>query len=258
MRIARTAINCLLVGITTALHIASAQERVTIQGGTFTMGAEQGAGEQDEQPAHTIQVSTFTIDKNEITMAQYDSCATARHCTPAHYDDGRCVMWTPGGFRNVLVPQAYRDPQFPAICVSWSQAQQYCRSKGGRLPTEAQWEYAARAGGISLYAWGDDPPGPQYCVDPSVNHASKVSMFSPNAWGLYDMTGNVWEWTSDYYDCEYYSISPSVDPQGPEAGLYRVIRGGGWYSGPRQMRLTNRHWFSPDFSEVSIGFRCVY
>jgi formylglycine-generating enzyme required for sulfatase activity len=247
-----------LVAVAGTLGAFGGDQGVSVPRGAFTMGSSCASCKEDERPPHTVTMSSFTMDKNEVTIGQYDSCVASGKCTPEHFDDGQCMLWTSGRFRNVLMPKEYRDPRYPVVCVTWYQARRYCTVKGGKLPTEAQWEYAAGSGAASTYAWGNDPPGPNRCANQSSWHASATGSFSPNNWGLNDMTGNVWEWTADFYDREYYAISPDTDPQGPEVGLYRVIRGGGWYSGPEQLRLTNRNWFSPDFSEASIGFRCVY
>jgi formylglycine-generating enzyme required for sulfatase activity len=226
-----------------------------VPGGEFSMGTS--GGEADESPAHTVTMSPFSMDKTEVTFAQYDSCVTAKQCTPAHYSDGACVIWTNQGFKNVRVPAALRNPQYPVVCVNWFQAQQYCQSKGKKLPSEAQWEYSAQAGRQGTYSWGDQPPCATCCTQPGVKRPEKAGSFSANSWGLYDMTGNVWEWTADHYARDYYTVSPQADPPGAEVGQYRVIRGGGWYSEAQQLRIKNRHWFEPNFSEVSIGFRCV-
>jgi formylglycine-generating enzyme required for sulfatase activity len=219
------------------------------------MGNENG--EPDEAPSHAITLSPFSIDKCEVTFAQYDSCVRSGRCTPAHYDDGACVIWTNDGFKNVRVPLALRHPLFPVVCVTWFQAQNYCQYRGSRLPTEAQWEYAAGSGRRATYSWGDAPPSASRCVLAPANRPEKIGAFAANPWGLYDMTGNVWEWTGDRYARDYYSLSPQVDPSGADAGQYRVIRGGGWYSTGTQLKIRNRHWFEPNFSEASIGFRCA-
>ena len=230
-------------------------QSVTVPAGEFQMG--DGSGEQDERPLHAVRISSFRINKFEVTAAQYDSCVRAGVCSPAHYDDGKCLIWNGTRFQNVTVPQAFRRPDYPVVCVTWHQARAYCRWKKMKLPSEAQWEYAARAGTRNVYSWGDSGPSPQRCVMPEKRCPDEAGSHAPNGWGLFDMTGNVWEWTNDYYDQQYYSFSDSQDPPGPDVGLYRVIRGGGWYSGPAQLRIANRHWFSPDYAEASIGFRCV-
>jgi formylglycine-generating enzyme required for sulfatase activity len=223
-------------------------------GGTFQMGGSDG--DTDETPSHSVTLSSFSLDIFEVTRAQYDSCVAGGRCQPAHYDDGACVIWTNEGFKNVRVPPALRSPVYPVVCITWFQAQQYCQYKGKKLPSEAQWEYAAEAGRSATYSWGEGPPSESRCTQPSVMRPQKPGSFSPNPAGLYDMTGNVWEWVSDHYARDYYSSSPPADPQGAEVGQYRVIRGGGWYSTAQQLRIKNRHWFEPNFSEVSIGFRC--
>lgn len=226
-----------------------------VPAGTFEMGAENG--DPDESPRHAVTLSRYAIDKYEVTAAQYDSCVTSGGCTPAHYHDGACVAWTGRDFRNIRVPDHFRDARYPVVCVTWSQAQQYCRGKGKNLPTEAQWEYAALAGRDVDYTWGNEPPDAAYCTQPSEKKPKPVGSFAPNPWGLYDMTGNVWEWVNDHYQPDYYSTSDTTDPQGADVGQYRVIRGGGWYSTAQQLKIRNRHWFEPNFGEVSIGFRCA-
>jgi formylglycine-generating enzyme required for sulfatase activity len=230
-------------------------QMASLPGGTFTMGGD--TGEPNEAPAHRVTLSSFLIDKTEVTFAAYDSCVAAGRCTPAHYDDGACVIWTNEGFRNVRVPRDLRNARYPVVCVTWFQAQAYCQAKGKRLPTEAQWEYAAGAGQGATYSWGDSPPSAARCAQPPATRPEKVASFEPNPWGLYDMTGNVWEWTADHYSPDYYAASPQSDPPGAEVGQYRTIRGGGWYCTPSQLRIKNRHWFEPNFGEVSIGFRCT-
>jgi formylglycine-generating enzyme required for sulfatase activity len=225
-----------------------------VPAGSFVMGAR--TGNANEAPEHTVRLSAFLIDKNEVAKVQYDSCVVAGACTPAHYDDGACVAWNGREFKDVRVPQRMRDARFPVVCVSWQQARQYCAFKGKKLPTEAQWEYAALAGREATYAWGNELPDPSRCAREEM-HPKKTGSFSPNPWGLYDMTGNVAEWTGDHYQPDYYAESEPDDPKGPEVGQYRVLRGGGWYSGNAQLRIKNRQWFDPNFGEISIGFRCA-
>ncbi|MBD3390771.1 MAG: SUMF1/EgtB/PvdO family nonheme iron enzyme [Chitinivibrionales bacterium] len=230
-------------------------QMAAIPGGCFSMGG--AGGDQDERPAHEVVLRPFQIDSCEVTWAQYDSCVKRGACTPPHYDDGRCLMWTSHGVVRVRVPHKYRAPDSPVVCVTWFQARQYCRHKGKRLPTEAEWEYAALAGGGGPYAWGSAPPGGSRCTMPSSRKPLKSGSFAPNAWGLFDMTGNVWEWTADRYERDYYRHSERDNPPGPSVGRYRTIRGGGWYSGRDQLRVRNRQWFVPEYGEVSLGVRCA-
>lgn len=227
---------------------------IGIPGGSFLRGSSEGL--EDEQPVNTVRVSSFSIMAREVSTAQYNRCVFAGKCTPAHYDDGKCIQWTGRNFEKVILPEKYQHPDYPVVCVTWLQARAYCSYVGMKLPTEAQWEYAARAGANSRYAWGNAVADQNRCVV-SGGSPRAVGSFPPNSFGLFDMTGNVWEWTADYYEKDYYSHSEREDPKGPEAGLYRVIRGGGWYSGAEELRASNRHWFSPSFAEVSVGFRCA-
>jgi formylglycine-generating enzyme required for sulfatase activity len=241
----------LTVLFTSQLH----SQYVSVSGGTFLMGNSENGAEEDEKPEHEVSLSPFKIGKYEVSVAQYDSCVRSGNCTPAHYDDGKCLVWSGNRFIKVTVPESYRTPDNPVVCVTWYQAVTYCKSKGMKLPSEAQWEYAARAGTSNRYSWGDSSPSSDKCA--FSGKLENRGAYNPNNWGLYDMTGNVWEWTMDFYDKQYYSMSQSHDPSGPDAGFYRVIRGGGFYIGPSQLRISNRHWFSPDFAELSIGFRCA-
>ena len=127
----------------------------TVPAGAFEMGAKNG--EPNESPRHTVTLSRYAIDKYEVTKAQYDSCVTSGACAPAHYDDGACVAWTGRDFKNVRVPRSLRNARYPVACVTWFQAGQYCRSVGKKLPTEAQWEYAALASRETDYSWGNQP-----------------------------------------------------------------------------------------------------
>lgn len=226
---------------------------VRVPGGKFTRGGNDGKA--DEKPVKEIEISAFNMMSKEVTEAQYQKCVDAGRCRPAHYDDGKCLQWTGKEFRNVTVPRQFRGSNLPVVCVSWLEARDYCASVGMKLPTEAQWEYAALGGAASArYSWGNSAPDKSRCAVSSLHNTGS---FAPNGYGLYDMTGNAWEWTADFYEQDYYSYSESADPKGPNAGFYRVIRGGGFYSGPAELRIQNRHWFSPNFAEVSVGFRCA-
>lgn len=228
---------------------------ISLSEGTYVMGNSGDDAEEDEKPEHEVSLSAFKLGKYEVSVAQYDSCVRSGACTPAHYDDGKCLAWNGSRFVSVTIPESYRSPDKPVVCVTWHQAAAYCRSKGLRLPSEAQWEYAARAGTLNRYSWGNSSPSKENCA--FNDQLKNAGSYEPNNWGFHDMTGNAWEWTRDYYDKDYYSMSQNKDPSGPDAGFYRVIRGGGFYSGPAQLRISNRHWFSPDYAEISVGFRCA-
>ena len=226
-----------------------AQEKL-LPGGSFLMGNEKGAA--DEQPVHNVALSPFSIHTREVTEAAYDSCVRSGGCTEAHYRDGICRAWNGKRFVPVRIPPSARSGDFPVVCVTWQQARQYCRAKGMDLPTEAQWEYAARAENTASGSAGVAGGAVFERKTPM-----PVGSGTPNGWGLYDMLGNAWEWVNDFYDPEAYGYSPEADPRGPDAGFYRVIRGGGWYSTGGGQTVYDRQWYSPGYAEVSIGFRCV-
>lgn len=226
-----------------------------LSGATYNMGST--SGEADELPVHAVSLSGFGLMTRLVTEEAYDSCVARGHCTPAHYDDGSCKVWAGNKFIATVVPASARNPAYPVVCVTWQQAIAYCKAQRMRLPTEAQWEYAARAGSTTPYPWGTAAPTAAQSVFGRDNQPAVVGSCTPNRWDLFDMLGNAWEWTADYYDPTSYSRAESTDPPGPDVGLYRVIRGGGWYSTPEQLTVSNRHWFSPNFAEVSIGFRCA-
>jgi len=149
--------------------------------------------------------------------------------------------------------------------VNWEQANTYCEWRGDRLPSEAEWEKAAR-GGLEgmLFSWGDDFP---VCTVGAKNGAQfgscmpsdtvSVGSFSPNGYGLYDMAGNVWEWVNDWYQADYYSFSPTSDPPGPFNGTVKVLRGGGWFYDWVYSRAASRITGEPGYRNDSIGFRCA-
>jgi len=234
---------------------------VLIPAGPFDMGSTDGT--EDEQPVHTVTLNAFYIDQYEVTNSRYALCVDAGVCDSttdtSAYESSYSRRFYYGN------PE-YAD--YPLIYASWYEAQAYCQWRGGHLPTEAEWEKAAR-GGLKQksYPWGDESP---VCEAGSKNGATfddngicnntdttRVGSYSPNEYGLYDMVGNVWEWVSDAYDENYYSNSPSENPTGSQAGFYRVIRGGGWDSQMNGLRVSDRRFNPPDSGSLSSGFRCV-
>lgn len=207
---------------------------VRIPPGAFQMGClpENHECENYEQPAHAVTISTgFWMGQTEVTQAAYQR-----------------VMGTN--------PSNFHGDKLPAEQVSWDNANAYCSAVGMRLPTEAEWEYAARAGS-SADRYGD-PDDIGWHAANSDHQTHDVGQKEPNAWKLYDMLGNVWEWVGDRYDANYYSQSPSQDPRGPSSGQYRVLRGGSANDLPLVMRASYRFKIDPGNGyNYFAGFRCV-
>jgi formylglycine-generating enzyme required for sulfatase activity len=224
--------------------------------GEFLMGATD-AGE-DAQPQHLVYLDEFYIDVFEVTNSLYDRCVQA----------GACIQ--PYKFDSQSRPSYYRDPQYahyPVINVDWKQAHAFCKWRGARLPTEAEWEKASR-GGLEgkAFPWGNDPPS---CQKAAVNGANfdggaacvgdtqQVGSYAPNGYGLYDMAGNVWERVSDYYSETYYSLSPDMNPIGPETSIYRGFRGGSWATNARWLFSAVRGHTYGQVWNSDTGFRCA-
>ncbi|MBI4704916.1 MAG: SUMF1/EgtB/PvdO family nonheme iron enzyme [Deltaproteobacteria bacterium] len=229
--------------------------RVDVPAGRFLMGSAEGA--RDERPVRAVALAAFQIDRYEVTNRRYRACVTAGKCAP------------PALGSSHRRARYYGEPAFldyPVIFVGWQEATQYCRFAGGRLPTEAEWEKAARGGGESLrpFPWGDEPPdcsranmgGAGSCGDDTDRVGRRLLGRSP--YGALDMAGNVWEWVADWYDPDYYATAGSTDPSGPAAGTLKVARGGCWQSGADTLRVSCRKAELPTTFAYNLGFRCAY
>jgi formylglycine-generating enzyme required for sulfatase activity len=237
-------------------------EWVTVNGGTFQMGSDNG--EFDEQPVHTVTVNTFYINKYEITNSQYCEFLNARGVAPdgsyggidyIDIDITGCQITYSG---NQFIPENGKDSH-PVNYVTWDGAGAYCVWAGVRLPTEAEWEFAARGGNQSLgyiYSGSDNVDDVGWYVTNAVNESHPVGQKLPNELGLYDMSGNVWEWCSDWYSSGYYGISPTSNPQGPDSGTNHAVRGGSYLISGDNLRSANRQ-DAGNWGWISVGFRCV-
>jgi formylglycine-generating enzyme required for sulfatase activity len=207
---------------------------VLIPAGTFWMGSPDGEGNKNEHPRHQVYLDAFYMDKFEVTVARYAEFIRAKNrAKPAFWD-----LVVSGKHGNL-----------PVVGVEWWDAKTYCEWVGKRLPTEAEWEKAARGTEGRTYPWGNDQPtarhanfGKGYTTNAYDDRLAPVDSYeagkSPN--GLHHMAGNVWEWTADWYGKEYYGKSPARNPTGPSGGEYRVIRGGSWNDVPMNVRSAHR------------------
>lgn len=219
---------------------------ISVQGGTFTMGDNNG--EKDEKPSHQVTVKSFNIARTETTVAEWkEFCLATRRQMPE-------APWF-GLMEN-----------HPIVNVSWDDAVAYCRwlseitHKPYRLPTEAEWEFAAR-GGIKSKGHsfsGASLPDSVAWFSGRSKGTMPVAQKLPNELELYDMTGNVWEWCSDWYDAAYYSVSPKENPPGAPKGIFYTLRGGAWDIGARNCRNTYRNPLSPSSRNHNKGFRVAY
>jgi formylglycine-generating enzyme required for sulfatase activity len=210
------------------------QRYVWIPPGSFQMGCSAGDSEcdSDEKPAHTITITKgFWLGQTPVTQAAYQRVTGAN---PSHF----------------------RGEQSPVENVTWNQAKAYCEAVGGRLPTEAEWEYAARAGS-EVPRYGDLNAIAWYSEN-SEGKTHQMGLKQANRWGLYDMLGNVWEWVGDWYDEKYYAKSPSAYPTGSASGQYRIVRGGSWDVESRDLRSSYRGRFEPGVRYDNVGFRCAW
>jgi len=262
---------------------AAREGMVLISGGKFLMGTTDGM--PYESPVHEVAVKSFWIDKHEVTVAEF-----ARFIAATGYQtEAERLGWS-GAF-NLKTARwektkgaDWRHPEGPAsrsaddepVCqISWNDAAAYANWAGKRLPTEAEWEYAARGGlAQKKYSWGDElrPNGkpaanwwqgnfPDHNLDEDGFIArAPVGSFAANGYGLYDMTGNVWEWCADWYVDDYYANSPQDNPKGPDNGEERAIRGGSWMCAENfcsNYRVAARSHATADSGLNNLGFRCV-
>ncbi len=222
-------------------ELVTGMEFVFIKGGCYGMGDFSGAGKSDEKPVHEVCVDDFWMGKYEVTQEEYQKVTGSN----------------PSGFKN--------GSRYPVEQVSWNDSSTFAEtfslqsSRTFRLPTEAEWEYAARSGGKKrIYAAGDDVSRVAWFSGNSSSKTHPVGGRRINSLGIYDLSGNVWEWCSDWYDNRYYASSPRNNPQGGTSGSLRVYRGGSWSSFPWNVRTTHRNWLEPGSRSNDLGIRLVF
>ncbi len=231
-------------------------DEVLIPAGTFWMGCNEAVDDDcdsNEYPYHEVYLDAYYIDRTEVTVDAYSACVSAGACTAASTSSSYC-NWGVAG-----------KGSHPVNCVTWYQVDEFCAWAGKRLPTEAEWEKAARGTDGRKYPWGNATATCDYAVmDDGGNGCGTGSTWpvcskSPvgdSPYGLCDMAGNVWEWVADWYDSGYYQSSPANNPQGPNSGSYRVDRGGSFYNYDDYLRASSRGYGFPSYSDGRLGFRC--
>jgi formylglycine-generating enzyme required for sulfatase activity len=221
-----------------------------IPGGPFEMGAAGTQALEDERPLHRVTLDAFTMDVHEVTTSQYGAFLSAT---------GRVAPWL---WETVSVA---RHSDRPVIGVDWNDADAYCRWKGKRLPTEAEWEKAARGVDGRLYPWGNLVPTKEvanFAIGARFSYSQALMPVQSyesgkSPFGLYQMAGNVGEWVSDWYSANYYERSPETNPSGPENGQFKVLRGGSWSDLPKYLLTYGRFKLPPETRNSYIGFRCA-
>ena len=234
-----------LVSINIFGQVDPLENMVLIPKGAFNMG-KNSANPSDWKPEHKVFIDSFYMDKYEVTNKEYfEFCKATNNSLP--------IFWGMKEFRCGM-----DFPDFPVVGVSFIDAEKYAQWTNKRLPTEAEWEYAARGGLIDKnFPHGDRIDSTIANYSKKYKGIIKVGTFQPNGFGLYDMSGNVWEWVSDNYSSEYYSISPNSNPKGPDSGRFKVIRGGSWHSGGMCVQNFFRNGLSASWVDFAVGFRCA-
>jgi sulfatase modifying factor 1 len=227
---------------------------VRVPAGPFNMGSD-ASNNVDEQPVHEVYLDEYYIDQYEVTNDRYRACVDAGACEAPE---------APEASEAPSCAELYQDTSLadhPVVCVSWHQAQSYCEWRGGHLPTEAQWEKAARGDDERTYPWGEGITEHlgnyvgDYNRDSTMPVDSNPAGVSP--YGVYNMAGNVWEWVADWYYQNYYSNSPAENPPGPPETNRRGLRGGSWRGGDYYTRASYRGGNNPDLQTADVGLRCV-
>jgi formylglycine-generating enzyme required for sulfatase activity len=260
------------VALPSAAQTAAPEGMVQIPAGNFWMGRVHlvffdsidavPRDKNDDMPANSIYLDAFYIDKYEVTNADYAKFVQATGArAPWHWPEGK-------------VPKG--EERLPVYNVNWYEANEFCKWSGKRLPTEAEWEKAARGGlDRQRYSWGDKEVDTRAELNKlqqisarnnntpfpaAINRdgAMPVGSFAPNGYGLYDMIGNVIEWTNDWYDINYYAFMPKRNPPGPASGRYKSVRGGGWRDGDGYFLMNAyRNFSDPDLRMITLGMRCA-
>ena len=220
---------------------------VLVPAGEFTMGGKEALS---EKPVHQVSLNAYYLDKHEVTVEQYAMfLETTKRKAPPEWK----ILNQPTHLKH------------PVVMMDWSDADRYCTWAEKRLPTEAEWEKAARGTDGRKFPWGDDMPTPQRANYGKKKWDKDATLLpvgtledGKSPYGIYDMAGNAWEWVSDWYDRGYYKKSPSQNPTGPDHGDYKVLKGGSWHSNPESLHSSNRNYTSPEHHPShNNGFLCA-
>lgn len=238
---------------------------VTIPGGSFMMGTDAPRVFVDAQPVHRVTVPTFQMARTLATFGQYKACVKDGACSPAHVSDGSCVVWDEAtGLRFGELPEPFQGDDRPVVCVDWDQAQAFAKWAGGRLPTEAEWEYAARGGGQEQqYPWGDEKPSCKRAVMDSgrkgCGRASTWPICSKpkgnTKQGLCDMAGNAWQWVQDWHHGSYDGAPADGSAWEAPADTARSMRGGSWRFDGSMLGVADRNLGDPDSRRSDLSLR---
>jgi formylglycine-generating enzyme required for sulfatase activity len=263
------------------------ENMVYVKGGCFQMGDIFRDVPSSEKPVHEVCVDDFYMGKYEVTVGEFRTFVQeSGYETEADWQDG-CHVWIGNGkevkkmnynWNNTGFPQTENNP---VVCVSWNDANEYIKwlnekeDRDYRLPTEAEWEYAARSRGKEhQYSWGKGFPSGNIAdesarkvltgvdiwkgYDDGYSYTAPVGSFEPNELGVYDMSGNVYEWVGDWQTYRYYEKSPRFNPKSPEKGQNKILRGGAWDLEPETARTTSRYWNVAGAKAVCMGFRLAH
>lgn len=232
---------------------------VLIPEGSFPMGVPHGDrdGGRDEYPRHDVFVNNFYIDKFELTNGRYlEFVKATNHRVPQNPKNATRNLW-----QGDTITESLTDR--PVVNVDWADANAYCQWAGKRLPTEAEWEKAAKGTADRRFPWGNVEPtnkhlnfNQQWIGEKTLMPVGSYEL-GKSPFGVYDMAGNVWEWVNDWYDAKYYEKSPAKNPTGPETGTKRVLRGSGWQNETPTVRIFTRVDSDPTIRNESTGFRCA-
>jgi iron(II)-dependent oxidoreductase len=241
---------------------------VTIPAGPFLLGSKQVMDDpyrnrkpfdDTELPQHRIWLDTYEMDRDEVSLGEYLAFLQQRKLHPS--DELQKLIW------HVITVHSIPDQtlaRWPALYVTWAEANDLCTSKRGRLPTEAEWEKAARGSAGGLFPWGETAPDTTLAMF-GQHHVHEIPILAAvdsheagkSPYGLHHMAGNVAEWVQDWFGSDYYASMPERNPPGPTSGRYKSVRGGSWKSHPVMLRTATRGGAAPDQRSATIGFRCA-